>query len=180
MTYFEGYLWDPPRAKEAIRLTAEIAHEAGREVSMTLSDPFCVDRYRGEFLDLMRSQTVDIVFANESELKSLYQTASFEAALDAIRKDCKLAAVTRSEKGSVIVTRERDRRGPGDRDRGTGRHHRGRRPLRRRVPVSATPAGATWRIAAGWARWRPDSCIQQIGPRPRQNLKHEAEQAGLG
>src|SRR5690606_20225615 len=62
VTYFEGYLWDPPRAKEAIRLTAALAHEAGREVSMTLSDPFCVDRYREEFLDLMRSGTVDIVF----------------------------------------------------------------------------------------------------------------------
>src|SRR5689334_4583303 len=104
VTYFEGYLWDPPRAKEAIRLTAGHAHQAGREVSMTLSDSFCVDRYRGEFLDLMRSKTVDIVFANESELKSLYQTSSFEAGLEAIRKDCKLAAITRSEKGSVVVS----------------------------------------------------------------------------
>ncbi|WP_204307993.1 hypothetical protein, partial [Klebsiella pneumoniae] len=70
VTYFEGYLWDPPRAKEAIRLSAKIAHEHKREVSMTLSDPFCVDRYREEFLELMRSGTVDIVFANEAELKS--------------------------------------------------------------------------------------------------------------
>jgi len=105
VTYFEGYLWDPPRAKEAIRLTARHAHEAGRQVSMTLSDPFCVDRYRGEFLELMRSGTVDIVFANESELKSLYQT-SFEAALELIRGDCKLAAVTRSERGSIVVLGE--------------------------------------------------------------------------
>src|SRR5690606_18326678 len=78
VTYFEGYLWDPPQAKEAIRMTAGFAHEAGREVAMTLSDPFCVDRYREEFLDLMRSGTVDIVFANEQELISLYQTSSFE------------------------------------------------------------------------------------------------------
>ncbi|MGO4831288.1 adenosine kinase, partial [Rhizobiaceae sp. 2RAB30] len=99
VTYFEGYLWDPPRAKEAIRLTAQHAHAAGREVSMTLSDSFCVDRYRGEFLELMRSGTVDIVFANSHEIKSLYQTSSFEEALAAIRKDCKIAAVTRSEKG---------------------------------------------------------------------------------
>ena len=69
-----------------------------------MSDSFCVDRYRDEFLDLMRSGTVDIVFANESEVKSLYQTASFETALELIRKDCKLAAITRSEKGSVIVS----------------------------------------------------------------------------
>ena len=82
VTYFEGYLWDPPRAKQAIRLAAKLAHKAGREMSMTLSDPFCVDRYRDEFLDLMRSGTVDIVFANESEVKSLYQTASFDAALE--------------------------------------------------------------------------------------------------
>src|SRR5690606_33340594 len=106
VTYFEGYLWDPPRAKEAIRLTARHAHEAGREVSMTLSDSFCVDRYREEFLDLMRSGTVDIVFANDHELKSLYQTSSFEAGLDAIRKDCRIAAVTRSEQGSVILRGE--------------------------------------------------------------------------
>jgi sugar/nucleoside kinase (ribokinase family) len=106
ITYFEGYLWDPPLAKDAIRKAAEIAHANERQVSMTLSDPFCVDRYRSEFLDLMRSGTVDIILANESELKSLYETASFEAALKAIRNDCGLAAVTRSEKGSIIVTRE--------------------------------------------------------------------------
>ena len=106
ITYFEGYLWDPPRAKEAIRKAAEIAHAAGRQFSMTLSDSFCVDRYRDEFLELMRSGTVDIVFANEAELKSLYQSSSFETALEALRSDCKLAAVTRSELGSVIVTRE--------------------------------------------------------------------------
>src|SRR5690606_12611432 len=91
LTYFEGYLWDPPRAKEAILLAAQHAHAVGREVSMTLSDPFCVDRYRGEFLELMRSRTVDIVFANESELKSLYQTESFDQALDLVRKDCSIA-----------------------------------------------------------------------------------------
>src|SRR5690606_9598815 len=99
VTYFEGYLWDPPRAKEAIRRAAAIAHSAGREVSMTLSDPFCVDRYRNEFLDLIRSGTVDIVFANEQELLSLYQTSSLDEAVSAIRQDCRLAAITRSEKG---------------------------------------------------------------------------------
>ncbi|HEV7417918.1 MAG TPA: adenosine kinase, partial [Tianweitania sediminis] len=106
VTYFEGYLWDPPRAKDAIREAARLTHAAGNEVAMTLSDPFCVDRYRDEFLDLMRSRTVDIVFANESELKSLYQTSSFEDALDQIRGDCRLAAITRSEKGSVVLRGE--------------------------------------------------------------------------
>src|SRR5690606_1420795 len=103
VTYFEGYLWDPPRAKEAILKTAAIAHSAGREVSFTLSDPFCVDRFRDEFLQLMRSGTVDIVFANEHELKSLYQTASFDAAVAAFREDCKLGIVTRGAEGSVVV-----------------------------------------------------------------------------
>ncbi len=103
VTYFEGYLWDPPRAKEAIRECARIAHENGREVSMTLSDSFCVDRYRAEFLDLMRSGTVDIVFANRQEVLSLYETEDFEEALNKIAKDCKIAAVTMSEDGAVIL-----------------------------------------------------------------------------
>ena len=102
---------------------------------MTLSDSFCVDRYRDEFLDLMRSGTVDIVFANESEVKSLYQTASFETALELIRKDCKLAAVTRSEKGSVIVSATETETVPAIEHRKAGRHDRRRRPLRGRLPV---------------------------------------------
>lgn len=106
VTYFEGYLWDPPRAKEAILECARIAHENGREVSMTLSDPFCVDRYRSEFLDLMRSGTVDIVFANRQEVLSLYETDDFELALKSIAADCKLAAVTLSEEGAIILRGE--------------------------------------------------------------------------
>ena len=104
VTYFEGYLWDPPRAKEAIRECARIAHANGREMSMTLSDSFCVDRYREEFLDLMRSGTVDIIFANRHEVQSLYQTEDFDLALDRLAEDCKLAAVTMSEKGSIILS----------------------------------------------------------------------------
>lgn len=103
VTYFEGYLWDPPRAKEAIRECARIAHENRRETSMTLSDSFCVDRYRGEFLDLMKSGTVDIVFANASEALSLYQTSDFDGALTQLAQDCKMAAVTMSEHGSIIL-----------------------------------------------------------------------------
>ena len=106
ITYFEGYLWDPPLAKDAIRKAAACSHANHRKMAMTLSDPFCVDRYRDEFLELMRSGTVDIVFANESEIKSLYQTSSFEEAVRAVRNDCELAAITRSEKGSIVVTRD--------------------------------------------------------------------------
>jgi sugar/nucleoside kinase (ribokinase family) len=101
--YLEGYLWDPPQAKEAFRKAATIAHGAGRKVALTLSDAFCVGRYRDEFLHLMRSGAVDLIFANENELKSLYET-HFDAGVAALRQDVKLAVVTRSEKGCVVVS----------------------------------------------------------------------------
>ncbi len=102
VTYLEGYLWDPPRAKEAFVKAAEIAHGAGRKVALSLSDPFCVDRHRAEFRDLVDGH-VDILFANEEEIKSLYEADSFDAALQEVRGKCEIAALTRSEKGSVIV-----------------------------------------------------------------------------
>jgi len=105
VVYLEGYLWDPPQAKEAFVKAAHIAHKHGRRVALTLSDSFCVDRYRAEFLDLIKRGTVDIVFANEHELHSLYQTADFDTGVKALQKDAKLAVVTRSEKGCVVVTR---------------------------------------------------------------------------
>src|SRR6185503_14526392 len=101
VVYLEGYLWDPPQAKEAFIKASEIAHKNGRRVALTLSDAFCVDRYRGEFLDLIRKGTVDIVFANEHELRSLYETGDFDTGAKALQKDAKLAVVTRSEKGCV-------------------------------------------------------------------------------
>jgi adenosine kinase len=107
VVYLEGYLWDPQNAKEAFLKAAKIAHGAGRSVALTLSDAFCVDRYRGEFLGLIKDGTVDLLFANEAELKSLYQTADFDTAVLALRGDAKLAVVTRSEKGALIVTREK-------------------------------------------------------------------------
>jgi sugar/nucleoside kinase (ribokinase family) len=145
---------------------------------MTLSDPFCVDRYRDEFLDLMRSGTVDIVFANESELKSLYQTASFEAGLELIRRDCKLAAVTRSERGSVVVRGDEtvpieaieieelvDTTGAGDLYAAgfLYGYTAGR---------SLADCGALGSLAAGLV-------IQQIGPRPQASLRQAAQQRGL-
>jgi len=102
ITYVEGYLWDEPAAKQAVLKAFDAAHAAGRQVSITLSDSFCVDRYRAEFLELIRRK-VDVLFANEAELKSLYQVDDFDAALAAARKDAKVAAVTRSEKGSVVI-----------------------------------------------------------------------------
>ena len=106
IVYLEGYLWDPPAAKEAFVKASCIAHAAGRRVALTLSDSFCVDRYRDEFLGLMRDKTVDIVFANQHELKSLYQTADFATAVTELRKEGVLGAVTLSERGSMIVTRD--------------------------------------------------------------------------
>jgi sugar/nucleoside kinase (ribokinase family) len=101
--YLEGYLFDRPEAKAAFREAAAIAAKAGRQVALTLSDPFCVDRHRAEFLDLVR-KSVDILFANEAEVISLYQAASFDEAAEKARADTKLAALTRSEKGSVILS----------------------------------------------------------------------------
>ncbi len=100
--YMEGYLYDPPRAKEAFHEAAKIAKQAGTKVSLTLSDSFCVDRYRDEFLSLIKDH-VDVLFANEDELKSLYQLEDFDAACDRLAGDAELTAVTRSEKGSVVV-----------------------------------------------------------------------------
>jgi sugar/nucleoside kinase (ribokinase family) len=102
--YLEGYLWDPPAAKEAFVKAARIARSAGRRVALTLSDPFCVDRYRAEFLSLMRDNLVDTVFANEHELKSLYQTADFDTAVAQLRREGVLGIVTRSEQGALVAT----------------------------------------------------------------------------
>jgi sugar/nucleoside kinase (ribokinase family) len=104
ITYLEGYLWDPPEAKIAFRRAADIAHAAGRRVAITLSDSFCVDRWRGEFLDLMRSRTVDIVFANKEEIRALYTTSDLDSAVAAIRQDCALAAVTLGSEGALAAT----------------------------------------------------------------------------
>ena len=104
--YLEGYLWDPPAAKAAFIKAAKIAHEADRDVALSLSDAFCVGRYRSEFLALIRDGLVDILFANEAELKSLYEVDDFDRALAMLRDEGILAAVTRSEKGCVVISRD--------------------------------------------------------------------------
>jgi sugar/nucleoside kinase (ribokinase family) len=178
VTYFEGYLWDPPRAKDAIRQCADIAHKHDREMSMTLSDPFCVDRYRGEFLELMRSGTIDIVFSNSEEVKSLYETDDFEAAVRQLGQDCKLAAVTRSEHGSVIIR---------------GGERVDVEAIEVDEVVDTTGAGDLYAAGFlhGYAAGKPlDTCgklgslaaglvIQQIGPRPQLSLSQAARDAGL-
>ncbi len=178
VTYFEGYLWDPPRAKETIRACARIAHANGREVSMTLSDSFCVHRYRDEFLELMRSGTVDIVFANRAEALALYETDDFDHALQRIASDCRLAIVTMSEEGSVIlkgsertrvhashIERVVDTTGAGDLYAAGFLHGytQGR---------SLEDCGKLGSLAAGIV-------IEQIGPRPMCSLAEAAVQARL-
>lgn len=178
ITYFEGYLWDPPLAKDAIRKAAEISHANNRKMSMTLSDPFCVDRYRNEFLELMRSKTVDVVFANESEVKSLYQTSSFDEAIQAIRQDCELAAITRSEKGSVVVSRDEthsvkafaidtlvDTTGAGD--------------LYASGFLFGLTHGRSLVDCAKIGGLAAAEVIQHIGPRPQVSLSQLMEQEGL-
>ena len=103
--YLEGYLYDQPEAKVAFRAAAEIAHKHNRQVSLTLSDSFCVDRHRADFRALI-SDEIDILFGNEAELLALYETDTFEFAVTQLRQDCTVAAITRSELGSVVVTKD--------------------------------------------------------------------------
>ncbi len=105
--YMEGYLWDPPEAKSAFLKAAKASRAQGRKVALSLSDAFCVDRYRDEFLGLIRGGVVDILFANESELHALYQTADFDTALGALRGEQKLVGVvTRSAQGAIVAEGE--------------------------------------------------------------------------
>ena len=104
--FIEGYLWEEGSAKAAILRAAELAHAAGRHVAFTTSDSFCVDRNRDEFRALIR-ESVDVLFANEAEVTSLYETDDFDAVIELVRRDVSLAALTRGPKGSVLVTADR-------------------------------------------------------------------------
>jgi len=175
--YLEGYLFDPPRAKAAIRAAAEIAHGAGRKVSLSLSDPFCVERHRADFRALIADH-VDIVFANEIEIGSLYETGDFEAAARAAAHDCEIAVLTRSAKGSVVVA-------------GAARHEIPAAP----VPQVVDTTGAGDLYASGFLYGITygrllDVCgrlgslcaaeiISHIGARPERPLKDLAAASGL-
>ncbi len=104
ITYLEGYLFDRDQAKSAFIAAANYAHEAGHKIALTLSDPFCVDRHRHDFLDLVENH-VDILFANEEEIKSLFMQENFDDAISAISKHVEIAAITRSDKGAVIISK---------------------------------------------------------------------------
>ena len=178
VTYLEGYLWDPPQAKDAFVKAAGIAHKAGRQVALTLSDAFCVDRYRAEFLELIRKGTVDIVFANERELHSLYETAEFDSAVKALRGEAKLAVVTRSEKGCVVVSRN-------------GVEAVAAEPVEQVADVTGAgdlfaagflvglARGKNHRTAARLGGLAAAEVIQHIGARPAVSLKARAAENGL-
>jgi sugar/nucleoside kinase (ribokinase family) len=178
VTYLEGYLWDPKHAKDAFIKAAKIAHGAGRKVALTLSDAFCVDRWRDEFLQLMRSKTVDLIFANEAELGSLYQTGDFDAAVKALRADIDIAVVTRSEKGCLVigpdgieavpafpVERVVDTTGAGD--------------LFAAGFLSGLARGADDRTCGRLGGLAAAEVIQHIGARPETSLKDLARENGL-
>ena len=178
ITDLEGYLWDPPAAKQAFLKAADIAHAAGRKVALTLSDSFCVDRYRDEFLDLIRKKTVDIVFANQHELCSLYQTADFETAVVALRGEDLLGVVTCSEEGSLVVTREEthavaafpidklvDTTGAGD--------------LYAAGFLAGLTRSADYVTCARLGGLAAAEVIQHYGARPQVNLRDFATQCGM-
>jgi sugar/nucleoside kinase (ribokinase family) len=178
IVYLEGYLWDPPHAKEAFVKAAAIAHKAGRRVALTLSDSFCVDRYRAEFLDLIRKGTVDIVFSNEHELHALYETADFDTAVKQLRGDAKLALVTRSAKGCAVITPK-------------GIEEIAAMPIEQVVDVTGAgdlfaagflvghAHGKDHRTAARLGALAAAEVIQHIGARPAVSLKALAEENGL-
>jgi len=178
IVYLEGYLWDPKNAKDAFVKAATIAHDAKRKVALTLSDSFCVDRYRDEFLGLMRNGTVDIVFANESELHSLYMTSDFDTALKQLRNDVNLGVVTRSEKGCVVVTPTDAVAAPAS-------------PITKLVDTTGAgdlfAAGFLYGLARNLAHKQcgelgalaAAEVIQHIGARPHVSLKELAQQRGL-
>src|SRR5450830_1863050 len=168
VVYLEGYLWDPPHAKEAFVKAAAIAHKAGRRVALTLSDAFCVDRYRTEFLALIRKGTIDIIFANERELHSLYETADFDTAVKMLR----------SEKGCVVVSRDAVEAVQA-------------MPIERVVDVTGAgdlfaagflvghSHGKDHRTAARLGALAAAEVIQHIGARPAVSLKALAAENGL-
>ena len=102
VTYLEGYLWDAPEAKAAFLEAARMAHGAGRKVALSLSDPFCVDRHRDSFIELIGGH-VDVLFANDVEICSLFRVDDFDRALQEVRGHCEVAALTRGAKGSVVL-----------------------------------------------------------------------------
>jgi sugar/nucleoside kinase (ribokinase family) len=177
ITYLEGYLFDPPRAKEAFRKAAAIAHAAGRQVALSLSDPFCVGRHRDEFRELVAGE-VDILFANEAEICSLYQTENFDQAASAVRDHVAVAALTRSAAGSVIIAQDKT-------------HSVAAAPVARVVDTTGAgdlyAAGVLFGLTRGLplptcgaiGSWCAAEIISHVGARPEAALDKLVASAGL-
>jgi len=179
ITYLEGYLWDPPKAKEAFRAASEIAHAAGRKVAITLSDSFCVDRYRDEFVGLMRGGAVDILFANYHELMALYETSDLKTAQRLLEADIAVAAVTLGADGSTVWSDGRwttvpappveddilDKTGAGD--------------LYASGFLLGLARGASPALCAALGSLAAGEILTHVGARPQRSLKELAEQSGL-
>ncbi|NVK36018.1 MAG: adenosine kinase [Rhodobacteraceae bacterium] len=178
VTYMEGYLWDPEEAKKAFLHAAKIAHDNGRKVAITLSDSFCVDRYRGEFQNMLNDGTLDIMFANEHELKALFEAADLETAVEAAKDFDVLTVVTLGENGAMVVTQDETIKVPAF-------------PVDEVVDLT----GAGDLFASGFlyglirdfshedslklGSLAASHVITHVGPRPQKNLRELAEQAGL-
>ncbi|MBL4646805.1 MAG: adenosine kinase [Hyphomicrobiales bacterium] len=178
ISYFEGYLWDPPLAKDAFRKAADIGHAHNRKVSITLSDSFCVDRWRDEFMTLIKNGTVDILLANDAEIKALYQTADLDTALKAIQQDCALTAVTHGVEGCFVIDKDGvlavpttpvtnliDTTGAGD--------------MFAAGFLYGHAKGLSNEVSANLGNLAAGEVLGHIGPRPQRSLQQLAEQKGL-
>ena len=180
VVYLEGYMWDRPAAKSAFQKAGDVAREAGgKRVALTLSDSFCVDRFRGEFIDLMRTKTVNTIFSNTMELLSLYETPHFDEALDALRAEGVLGIVTRSAKGCVVVDGEAtfevpafsierlvDTTGAGD--------------MFAAGFLAGLARGADMTTCGRLGALAAAEIIQHLGARPNVSLKALAREKGIG
>jgi len=178
VTYMEGYLWDPEEAKKAFLHAAEIAHAHERKVAITLSDSFCVDRYRSEFQGMLSDGVVDLLFANEHELRALYQTSDLDTAVDAARETGALTALTLGKEGAMVITREETIKVPAEAIENV---------------VDLTGAGDlfasgflfglardyTLAEAARLGCLCAGSVIRHVGARPERPLKNLAQQGGF-
>ncbi|WP_417668370.1 adenosine kinase [Roseibium sp.] len=178
ITYMEGYLWDPAEAKKAFLEAAKIAHANGRKVGITLSDSFCVDRYRSEFIGLLQDGVVDVMFANEHEIKALYETADLDTAVSAARQSGALTALTLGENGAMAITSDAIIEAPAEKVDDV---------------VDLTGAGDLFASGFLFGHARDydlksslslgclcaSNVIQHVGARPEKSLKHIAEQSGF-
>jgi sugar/nucleoside kinase (ribokinase family) len=177
ITYLEGYLFDKPEAKAAFHEAAKLARAAGRKVALSLSDAFCVDRHREDFLSLVRGG-VDILFANETEITSLYEMNNFDDAAGAVRAEAEIAVLTRSEEGAVIISGNETIHVPAD-------------PVEKVVDATGAgdlyaagflhglTSGFSLEICGRLGALAASEIISHIGARPEADLKELAKSKGL-